>query len=191
MAPLRTLPKKLRPEPPQNLRATSFTDKSMTLEWDAIEGANLYWLYINESRPVAYFENKATIDGLAPATAYSFNVSASSRGNEGAKSEVFTKKTKVSAPVLQPFKLGDPYLLGIGMSGNDIIGCRLYNADGTRYITTGTMTNGDLKIYLNNNVNIVAGGQYMVKIVDGNPNSVPLLSDAEGMPASFTVLPKV
>lgn len=180
----------LHPHKPQNIRVAGFTDTSIQLEWDAVEGANSYYIYTDSAS--APFEATGTtymLTGLEPKTFYNIQISAYNGYVEGAKSEELSQKTKVEPAVLQTFKIGDPYLLGTAPIGESITSCRLYNADGSRYITTGTVTNGALKIYLNNNVNIVEGEQYTVKVVDGDPKTVPLLSDSEGMPVTFTVLP--
>ncbi|EUJ64742.1 fibronectin type III domain-containing protein [Listeria fleischmannii] len=165
------------------------TDTSINLFWAISPYADSYKVYVNDEEPKLVEQNRINLTGLTPGEFYSIQIAAVNQHGEGAKSEVFIQKTKVEAAVLQPFKMGDPYLLGTGAVGDTITSCRLYNADGTRYITTGTVTNGALKIYLNNNANIVEGEQYTVKVVDGDPKTVPLLSDAEGMPVTFTVLP--
>lgn len=168
---------------------TNLKDTSIQLEWDAVEGANSYYVYSDSTNtPIEVIDTTYLLTGLEPKTFYNIQISAYNGHVEGAKSEELIQKTKVEPAVLQAFKIGDPYLLGTAAIGESITSCRLYDADGSRYITTGTVTNGALKIYLANNANIVEGEQYTVKVVDGDPKTTPLLSDAEGLPVTFTVL---
>lgn len=125
------------------------------------------------------------MEGLEPGTFHSIQVSAYDGYNEGAKSESYTQKTRVPAPTLDPYKKGTTYLLGKGVIGDTIANCRIYKKGESTHFATGTMTNGDLKIYLGNNANIVAGNEYDVRVIDGNPNG----DFIAGMPTTFTVLP--
>lgn len=165
---------------------TDLKDSSMQIEWDSIEGANSYYLYIDSANtPIEVTDATYLLEGLEPKTFYNIQISTYSGHVEGAKSEVFTQKTKVEAAVLQPYKKGATYLLGKGAIGDTIANCRIYKKGESAHFATGTMTDGDLKIYLGNNANIVVGNEYDVRVIDGNPNGEFIA----GMPATFTVLP--
>lgn len=123
------------------------------------------------------------MEGLEPGTFHSIQVSAYDGYNEGAKSESYTQKTRVSAAILEPYKKGDTYLLGTGAIGEGITNCRIYKKGESVHFATGTMTEGKLKIYLGNNANIIVGNEYDVRILDGDPNGEFIA----GMPVTFTV----
>lgn len=165
---------------------TNLKDTSIQLEWDAVEGAKSYYVYIDSSStPVDVTDTKYSLEELDSRTSHNIQVSAYNGHYEGAKSDSITQKTKISAPVLQPYKKGATYLLGTGASGEGITNCRIYKKSETIHFATGTMTDGELKIYLGTNANIIVGNEYDVKVIDGNPNG----DFIAGMPTTFTVLP--
>lgn len=143
-------------------------------------------MYIDSSSiPVEVTDTNYLLEDLEARTSHDIQVSAYNGHYEGAKSDNITQKTRISAPVLQPYKKGATYLLGTGASGEGITNCRIYNKGESVHFATGTMTDGDLKIYLGTNANIIVGNEYDVKVIDGNPNG----DFIAGMPATFTVLP--
>lgn len=165
---------------------TNLKDTSIQLEWDAVEGANSYYVYSDSTNePIEVIGTSYLLEGLEQKTFYNIQISAYNGQNEGAKSEVLTQKTRISPATLQPYKKGATYLLGTGASGEGITNCRIYNKGESVHFATGTMTDGDLKIYLGTNANIIVGNEYDVKVIDGDPNGEFIA----GMPITFKVLP--
>ncbi|MEU6440611.1 glycoside hydrolase family 18 protein [Streptomyces sp. NPDC047046] len=74
------------PATPGGLSAAAPTSTSATLTWNAVPGASEYRVYRGGSRAATVTGTSATISGLSPATAYSFQVSAANASGESAKS---------------------------------------------------------------------------------------------------------
>ncbi|MBC1290483.1 hypothetical protein HB824_01235 [Listeria booriae] len=160
------------------------TDISITYTWDKVDGASYYLLYMsNRTAPRAVFSNEITIDGLTFATVYDARVSAFRRGQEGAQSELLTQKTLLPAPTISRFLFGETYINGTAVDLPSVTNCRIYRKGESTALLTGTVTAGVLRIYVLNNANIVADGQYDVRAIDGSPN-VP--TSVVGMPTTIT-----
>ncbi|WP_435576211.1 fibronectin type III domain-containing protein [Bacillus vallismortis] len=89
----------LRPDAPQNLRYESTTD-SITVEWDAVDGADSYNVYRGAAKNFAesVTEPKYFTDGMIPDTKLTINVTAvGPTGAESPMSEIETR-TQAEAP---------------------------------------------------------------------------------------------
>ena len=90
------------PAAPTGLTVTGTTTSSVSLRWSAVTGAAGYHVYRNGSRVTssAVTGTSYTDPGLAPATSYSYEVSAvSATGVEGARSAPVPATTGGTAPV--------------------------------------------------------------------------------------------
>ncbi|MFI5801352.1 chitinase [Streptomyces sp. NPDC051561] len=81
------------PAPPAGLKAGTVTSTSAALSWSASTGATSYAVYRNGSRATTVTGTSATLTGLAPATAYSVQVTALNADGESAKSTALTVTT--------------------------------------------------------------------------------------------------
>ncbi|WP_149023670.1 polysaccharide deacetylase family protein [Listeria rocourtiae] len=172
------------PNPPQNFRITKVTDTAITYAWDEVDGANYYLLYMsNRTAPRAVFSNEITIEGLSFSTVYTARVSAFRRGQEGAQSEELSQKTLLPAPTISRFLYGESYVNGTSVNLPSVTNCKLYRKGESTALLTGTITSGVLRIYVLNNVNIVAGAQYDIRAIDGNPNQA---TSVPGMATTIT-----
>lgn len=116
-------------------------------------------------------------------TYYEAQVSAVLNRIEGAKSDLISQKTRVSAPVLETYLYGATYLMGLGTAGDNIVNCRIFKHGSTTAFATGTMTGEVLKIYLTANPNIIPGELYDVCVLDGRSGTTII----EGMRTTFKV----
>ncbi|MGM0816042.1 MAG: fibronectin type III domain-containing protein [Bacillota bacterium] len=84
----------LLPNAPQNLRYESTTD-SITVEWDAVDGATSYNVYRGADKKFAesVTEPKYFTDGMSADTQLTINVTAVNRSGESPMSEIVTKTT--------------------------------------------------------------------------------------------------
>ncbi|WP_458732410.1 fibronectin type III domain-containing protein [Bacillus subtilis] len=82
----------LHPNAPQNLRYTATSD-SVTVEWDAVEGADSYNVYRGTDKKFAQnvTEPKYVANGLNPDTQLTINVTAVNSLGESPMSEIVTK----------------------------------------------------------------------------------------------------
>jgi fibronectin type 3 domain-containing protein len=92
---------------PGNLRITTVTDISVSLEWDALSGASGYNVYRSASEDGAYAKINPfviiavsyTNTGISPETNYYYKICAvSSEGVEGVRSNAVSVATPISAP---------------------------------------------------------------------------------------------
>ncbi|MBC2318785.1 polysaccharide deacetylase family protein [Listeria booriae] len=168
---------------------TEITDTSLTFAWDD-NTAKEYLLYLaGEDKPRRFNTNTAVVSGLTKGTFYSASVSGLNGFLEGELSSIVTQKTWYPAPKINSFKIGEAYVNGEADNAPNITNCRLYRKGETVALLTGTVVAGDLKIYVQSNVNIIVGHQYDVRVIDGNPNSP---SSIAGMITTFTVeLPRL
>ncbi len=74
------------PATPGGLSAATPTATSATLTWNAVPGASEYRVYQGSTKVATVTGTSATVSGLSPATAYSFQVSAANASGESAKS---------------------------------------------------------------------------------------------------------
>ncbi|WP_439679577.1 fibronectin type III domain-containing protein [Embleya sp. MST-111070] len=81
------------PATPTGLVAGAPTSTSVPLSWNAVPGATGYNLYQNGAKVQSVTGTSATAGGLTPATAYSFQVSATNAAGESAKSGAVTATT--------------------------------------------------------------------------------------------------
>ncbi|MFE1311573.1 chitinase [Streptomyces sp. NPDC058755] len=81
------------PAAPAGLRTGTVTSSSVALSWSAATGATSYAVYRDGVKVQTASGTSATVTGLAPSTAYSFQVTASNDAGESAKSAAVTATT--------------------------------------------------------------------------------------------------
>ncbi|ANP49808.1 chitinase [Streptomyces griseochromogenes] len=81
------------PAVPTGLTAGTITSSSVALTWSAVTGATGYTVYRDGVRVRTASGTSATLTGLTPSTAYSFQVTASNDAGESAKSAAVTATT--------------------------------------------------------------------------------------------------
>ncbi|MFD7434508.1 chitinase [Streptomyces sp. NPDC059861] len=81
------------PAPPTGLRADTVTSTSVSLSWSAVPGATGYAVYRDGAKVRTVTGTSATVSGLAPSTAYAFQVAALNDGGESARSASVTATT--------------------------------------------------------------------------------------------------
>ncbi|MFG3020491.1 chitinase [Streptomyces sp. NPDC048254] len=81
------------PAAPTGLKTGTVTSSSVGLSWTAVTGATSYAIYRNGAKVQAATGTSATVSGLTPATAYSFQVTAVNDAGESAKSAAVTATT--------------------------------------------------------------------------------------------------
>ncbi|MFF8741867.1 chitinase [Streptomyces californicus] len=74
------------PAVPAGLKQTATTSTSVALSWNAVSGASGYHVYRGGTKVATVTGPSATVTGLTPSTAYSFQVTASNAAGESAKS---------------------------------------------------------------------------------------------------------
>jgi chitinase len=84
------------PAAPTGLRTGTATSSSIALSWSAVTGATGYAVYRDGAKVQTVSGTSATVSGLSPSTAYSFQVTALNDAGESAKSAVVTATTTVS-----------------------------------------------------------------------------------------------
>lgn len=100
-------------------------------------------------------------------TNYVCSISSVNSSNvEGEASEDIEQKTRISAPKLDRFITGQSYLTGTTLDNVNIVHAPIYSRAGD-YIANGSVTNGAIKLYLNNNNKIIPGETYTVYVLDG------------------------
>ncbi|UIR20777.1 glycoside hydrolase family 18 protein [Streptomyces spinosirectus] len=81
------------PAAPTGLRTTSVSSSAVGLAWSAVTGATGYAVYRDGAKVQTVSGTSATVSGLSPATAYSFQVAAVNDAGESAKSATVTATT--------------------------------------------------------------------------------------------------
>ncbi|MFJ9178677.1 chitinase [Streptomyces sp. NPDC102360] len=81
------------PAAPTGLKTSAVTATSVGLSWSAVPGATSYAVYRNGTKSRTVTGTSATETGLAPTTAYSFQVAAVNDAGESAKSTTVTATT--------------------------------------------------------------------------------------------------
>ncbi|MFV8187571.1 chitinase [Streptomyces sp. AF1B] len=81
------------PAAPTGLRTTSVSSSAVGLAWSAVTGATGYAVYRDGAKAQTVSGTSATVSGLSPATAYSFQVAAVNDAGESAKSATVTATT--------------------------------------------------------------------------------------------------
>ncbi|MEU7969106.1 glycosyl hydrolase family 18 protein [Streptomyces sp. NPDC049097] len=81
------------PAAPSGLRTGTVTSSSVALSWSAVTGATSYAVYRDGARVQTVAGTSATVTGLAPTTAYAFQVAAVNDAGESAKSAAVTATT--------------------------------------------------------------------------------------------------
>jgi chitinase len=84
------------PAVPAGLAAGTATSSSVDLSWNPVSGATGYNVYRDGSKVASVSGASATVTGLAAATSYSFQVSATNSAGESAKSAAVTARTAAS-----------------------------------------------------------------------------------------------
>lgn len=115
---------------------------------------------------------------------YSASISGKSGIFEGELSNIVTQKTLYPNPTISRVLYGDTYINGLAINASNVTNCRLYRKGETTALLTGTITAGVLRIYIMGNPNIIAGHEYDIRTIDGNPN---LSSSIPGMPTTITI----
>lgn len=93
----RSISRLLHPKAPRNLSYTATAD-SVTVKWDAVEGATSYNVYRGAAKTFdkSVTQPPYTADGLSADTQLTINVTAVGPGGESPMSEIVTK-TKAAA----------------------------------------------------------------------------------------------
>ncbi|MFF7973520.1 carbohydrate binding domain-containing protein [Streptomyces sp. NPDC007905] len=81
------------PAAPTGLKTGPITSSSVALSWPAVTGATGYAVYRDGVKVQTASATSATVGGLAPSTAYSFQVTASNDAGESARSAAVTATT--------------------------------------------------------------------------------------------------
>ncbi|MCI3277833.1 chitinase [Streptomyces cylindrosporus] len=81
------------PAAPTGLKAGTVTSSSVALSWSAVTGATSYAIYRDGTKVQTASGTSATVSGLSPSTAYSFQVTAVNDAGESAKSAAVTATT--------------------------------------------------------------------------------------------------
>ncbi|MGW6140580.1 chitinase [Streptomyces sp. NPDC055140] len=84
------------PAVPAGLAAGTATSSSVDLSWNPVSNATGYNVYRDGSKVASVSGASATVTGLAAATSYSFQVSATNSAGESAKSAAVTARTATS-----------------------------------------------------------------------------------------------
>ncbi|MBC2163417.1 fibronectin type III domain-containing protein [Listeria booriae] len=132
------------PIKPQGIVVSSFTDESISLEWEKVQGASKYFVYVDELI-IESKSNSTTIHGLTHFTFYSIQVSAYNKV-EGAKSDPIIQKTKIKPGNFERYILDSTYMKGETINDPAVTNARIYVGD--KYMATGTVTNGAISIYM-------------------------------------------
>ncbi|NEB80727.1 chitinase [Streptomyces sp. SID14478] len=85
------------PTAPTGLAAGTPTSTGVPLSWTAVPGATSYAIYTNGAKSRTVTGTSATLSGLTPATAYSFQVAAVNDAGESPKSAAVTATTAQGA----------------------------------------------------------------------------------------------
>ncbi|MGV9938106.1 chitinase [Streptomyces sp. NPDC003401] len=81
------------PSAPAGLAVSATTSSSVSLAWNAVSGATGYGVYRDGAKVTAVTGTSATVTGLAAATSYSFQVTATNAAGESVKSATVTGRT--------------------------------------------------------------------------------------------------
>ncbi|MEU3843274.1 glycoside hydrolase family 18 protein [Streptomyces sp. NPDC028635] len=81
------------PAAPAGLAVSGTTSSSVSLSWNAASGATGYTVYRDGAKAASVTGTSATVSGLAAATSYSFQVTASNAAGESAKSAAVSATT--------------------------------------------------------------------------------------------------
>ncbi|MCZ9349169.1 glycoside hydrolase family 18 protein [Streptomyces mutabilis] len=81
------------PAPPAGLTAGSVTSSSVALSWSPVPGATGYAVYRDGTKVRTVTGTSTTVTGLAPSTAYAFQVAAVNDAGESARSATVTATT--------------------------------------------------------------------------------------------------
>ncbi|GHD95161.1 chitinase [Streptomyces naganishii] len=81
------------PAAPAGLKAGTVTSTSVALSWSAVTGATGYAVYRDGAKVQTVTGTSATVTGLAPSTAYAFQVTAVNDAGESARSATVTATT--------------------------------------------------------------------------------------------------
>ncbi|MFH9824548.1 chitinase [Streptomyces bobili] len=81
------------PSAPAGLTVSATTSSSVSLAWNAVSGATGYSVYRDGTKVTAVTGTSATVTGLAAATSYSFQVTATNAAGESVKSAAVSGRT--------------------------------------------------------------------------------------------------
>ncbi|MDX3574917.1 glycoside hydrolase family 18 protein [Streptomyces sp. ID05-47C] len=81
------------PSAPAGLTVSATTSSSVSLAWNAVSGATGYGVYRDGTKVTAVTGTSATVTGLAAATSYSFQVTATNAAGESVKSAAVSGRT--------------------------------------------------------------------------------------------------
>lgn len=177
---------KLHPKTPQKVEVTEFTDSSITYEWEKVEGATLYRLYFEDlDNPIESTSTKYKRDELEQMSDYACSISAVNGNLEGDKSEKVQQRTRISAPKINEYHLNETYMTGTTISADTVIHAPIYKLDGT-YVANGSVSNGNVRLYLKGNSKIIESESYFVYVLDGQLNQPGTI---QSMPTEITILP--
>lgn len=125
------------PGVPQNVELHSATETSLTLQWNAVEGAKSYeWKLTLDGADVksgSVSQRNVTVTGLTPGTAYGFSVQAVNDAGKSGWSTSLEVSTTGSKPVPGTFCVDAPLVVEVGsgasLGTSGLI--QVFKADGT------------------------------------------------------------
>lgn len=82
------------PSAPAGLTVSGTTSSSVTLAWNTVSGATGYNVYRGSTKVLSSNGTSATVTGLSPSTAYTFQVTATNAAGESVKSATVTGTTR-------------------------------------------------------------------------------------------------
>ena len=138
------------PATPQNLKAEPLADAKIQLTWDAVEGADVYYVYQGAIKLLSVAETTHIVTNLQAGKEYCFTVSAVNDGGESPKSEQVCATTLVDETVEKPatpqnFKVEALVAGELALSWDVVEGATGYNIyEGEEVIATLTQTGADI-----------------------------------------------
>ncbi len=87
---------------PENLSHEAVTENSATISWQAVNGAEVYWIEVNDGDEIKTKNTTYELTGLDPETVYLWRVYAE-KGNvrsEWSKSDAFATRAEAELPVI-------------------------------------------------------------------------------------------
>ena len=117
-----------------NITSTSSTDNSITLEWDAVSGADGYYVRVGSGEKVSVSGTSYTASGLNTGTGYTLNLSAYAGTESSAERPVTVSTTGSVQPHTGSFAFNLTLFFTTAQFGDS------YSINGTDYVVPTTTT---------------------------------------------------